>query len=382
MLKEIPFFLHSMENDLLQKIPKIFENSNNLKTKELESKFIKFLNVDYLLTVINSSLALHLAMYALNIKRGDKIICSVNSFIDISNAIRHFDSVPLFVDSIENGYSMDLDKLEKTIEQNRSKKLKAIVINHLSGDIIDLDRLYKIAKENNLRVIEDATYAMGTKYNGNLIGNIGADITIFGFSPHQSRTTINGAIFVTNNKEMYQRAEIVKNSGINQDNWDRFSGIDYLYDVISLGWAYNMSEVDALFALSIMDNLESNIKRVKELTKRYNRNLKDIPYIKLPTIDNDKNQIFSLYIIEVATNRDLLAKELKLRDIETSLHYPPLHLMTYYKKRYSFKIFDFPTALTQYQKMLSLPLYPSMSNEDVDIVSNAIKDIIYKKYSI
>jgi dTDP-4-amino-4,6-dideoxygalactose transaminase len=384
MQKEIPLFLHQIDNNLLKEIPKILKKNDNSKTKELEDKLSKLLKIDYVLSVINSSLALHLAMYALNIKRGDKVICGVNSFVDISNAIRHFDSVPLFVDCVENGYNMDLDKLESVINSNKSKKLKAIIINHIAGDIIDLDRVYKIAKENNLKVIEDATYAMGAKYKNRFIGNSGADITIFGFSPPQSISTINGAMFVTNDLKMYEKAEIVKNNGINQDNWDRFYGIDYLYDVISLGWAYNMSEIDALFAISIIDNLDYKIKREFEIAKRYNKNLKDTPYIKLPTIDNisdNKDKTFSLYIIEVATNRDFLAKELKDKNIETSLHHIPLHLMTYYKKRYSFKIFDFPTALSLYQKIISLPIYPSMSDEDVDIVSNAIKDIIAKKYS-
>ncbi|MBN2824621.1 MAG: aminotransferase class I/II-fold pyridoxal phosphate-dependent enzyme, partial [Campylobacterales bacterium] len=330
----------------------------------------------YAMGVINGSCAIHLAMCALDLKRGDKILCSVNSFVSIPEAVRHFDSEPIFVDCVDSNYNIDLDKLEVAISLNKSKKLKAIVVNHLSGDTTDLDRLYAIAKANDLKVIEDATDAMGATFNGKRIGNSGADITIFSFAPYLVNSSVKAAMLVTNDEILYERAKLIANHGILKDEWDSYGNVDYLYDIIDIGWDYTLGEMDAFIALSLFKNLQKNIKRRVEIATIYNQELANVNHVSIPKFDS--NQVFSQYIIQIAKNRDHFAKELKARGVNVALHYIPLHLLDYYKKKYALKVFDFPTALSVYQKVMSLPIHPSMSDKDVMSVCEAIKEVASK----
>ncbi len=372
MPKEIPFFIQPIETKSFDNMSEILDRENS-SVEKLERTFKKYIGSKYAIAVTNSSSAIHLALCALNLKRGDKILCSVNSFVGIPEGVRHFDSEPIFVDCIEDSYTIDLDKLEIAIELNQSKKLKAVIVNHLAGNNIDLDRLYAIAKEHKIKVIEDATDAMGKEYNGNKIGNTGADITIFNFAPHMSNPLVNGAMFVTNGELLYERAKILKNHCILDEDWNTYGKIEYLYNVIDVGWEYNMSETEAYMALSIFENIDKNIARVQEIASIYNKKLSNIKGLKVPEFEN--KDFWSQYIIEIDKNRDHFAKKLKNRGISIALHYVPLHLLDYYKKKYSIKVFDFPVSLNIYQKVMSLPIYPSMSNEDVDIVCEVINEV-------
>lgn len=372
MLKEIPFFVQPIKED-------DFGNISDVLTQEsssvdlLESKFRDYLGVDYAMGVVNASSAIHLAMCALDLKRGDKIICNVNSFVSIPEAVRHFDSEPIFVDCVDGNYNIDLDKLEVAISLNKSKKLKAIVVNHLSGNTTDLDRLYALAKENDLKVIEDATDAMGASYNNRPIGNSGADVTIFSFAPYLVNSTVNAALLVTNDEMLYERAKLISRHGILSDEWDSYGNVDYLYDIIDIGWDYSLGELDAFMALTLFNRLDKNIKRRQEIASIYNSELSNVKHVTIPEFDKDK--IFTQYIIEIDKNRDHFAKELKAKGVNVALHYIPLHLLDYYKKKYALKVFDFPTALSVYQKVMTLPIYPSMSDSEIKSICEAVKEV-------
>jgi dTDP-4-amino-4,6-dideoxygalactose transaminase len=375
MLKEIPFFVQSLKKEDFTNIAEILTQEES-PIETLESKFRDYLGVDYAMGVVNASSAIHLAMCALDLKRGDKILCSVNSFVSIPEAVRHFDSEPIFVDCVDSNYNIDLDKLEVAISLNKSKKLKAIVVNHLSGDTTDLEKLYAIAKANDLKVIEDATDAMGATYNGKPIGNSGADMTIFSFAPYLTNSTVKTAMLITNDEMLHERARLIARHGILSDEWDSYGNVDYLYDIIDIGWDYSLGEVDAFMALALFDDLQNTIKRRREIASIYNQELANVNHVRIP--DFSQENIFSQYIIEIDKNRDHFAKELKAKGINVALHYVPLHLLDYYKKKYALKVFDFPTALSVYQKVMSLPIYPSMSESDVAQVCEAIKEVASK----
>jgi len=375
MFKDIPFFVQPIAKENFRDISDILTQERS-SVELLEDNFRDYLGVEYAMGVVNASSAIHLAMCALDLKRGDKIICSVNSFVSIPEAVRHFDSEPIFVDCVGSNYSIDLDKLEVAISLNKSKKLKAIVVNHLSGDTTDLEKLYEIAKANDLKVIEDATDAMGATYNGQLIGNSGADMTIFSFAPYLTNPIVKGAMLVTNDETLFQRAKLISRHGILSDEWDSYGNVDYLYDIIDIGWDYTLGEVDAFMALSIFKELQKQIDRRREIASIYNKHLSNVKHLRIPTFDEEK--IFSQYIIEINKNRDHFAKELKAKGVNVGLHYIPLHLLDYYKKKYALKVFDFPTALSVYQKVMSLPIYPSMSNSEVEGVCEAIKEVASK----
>jgi len=340
--------------------------------KKLETKFREFVGCDYAVSTNSGTSALHLAMCALDFKRGDKVICSINVFPSVPESVRHFDAEPIFVDIEGTNYNIDINKLEKALEKNQSKKLKAVIINHMAGEISDLDRISALAKKYKVKVIEDASSAMGAKYKGKSIGNSGADITVFSFAPNLCNSITNGGMMVTNDKKIHDRAELLGFHGMKQKSCDEFGNVNYIYDVVDIGFDYSMSQLDAAYIRAQIKEQDKNLKRLLEISTKYFSELSDVNHITTPQNCSSEHP-YSLYIVKVDKNRDSFALELKKEGVEVGLHYIPLHFLTYYKTKYSLKINNFPTALTCYQQFMSLPIYPSMSDEDVDYVIEKVK---------
>jgi len=373
MTKEIPFYKPLIDELDRQYIDEVLSMEGESKVEKLENRFRSYIGADYSLAVSSGTSALHLAMCALDLKRGDKVVCSVNSFPDLPEVVRHFDAEPIFVDSKADDYNIDLEKLDNVLADNNSKKLRAVIINHMAGKPIDLDRLYKIAASHNVKVIEDASDAMGAEYKENKIGNCGADITTFSFAPHLNKSIVQGGMVVTNDEELYKRAKLFRTHAIGDPNGGSYDQVDYLYDVVAIGWKYDISELNAAFCLGQFEKLDNSIKRHREIASRYRKALKNLSHVKLPS--KSSGDINKHFIIEIDKNRDHFAKELKKYGIDIGLHYIPLHFMDYYKKKYELKVFDFPTALSSYQKVMSLPIYHSLSDEEVDYICEKIIEI-------
>ncbi len=373
MPNTIPFYKHLISDKHRQYIDEVLTLQNDSKIEKLEESFSQYIGSKYALSTNSSTSALHLAMCALDLKRGDKIICSINSFPDLPEVVRHFDAEPLFVDCKEDDYTIDLAKLESVIINNKTKKLRAVIINHIAGRICDLEKIYALAQEHNIKVIEDASDAMGAEYNGAKIGNSGADITTYSFSPHLHNNIIQGGMLVTNDDELYTRAKLFRTHAIRDEEGASFDEVEYLYNVIDIGWKYDMSELSAAACLGEFESLDKSIKRREEIGNRYLKQLAKIKHIKLPTIK--EGDIFGHFIIEIDTNRDAFARGLKKAGVMVGLHYIPLHFMDYYKTKYELKVFDFPKALGTYQKVMSLPIYNGLSDQEVDAICSAIKKV-------
>ena len=370
MKVKIPFskFINNVEAH--SNVSDVLDGEDINQVAELESEFAEYVGAEYALATSHGTSALHLAMLALDLKRGDKVVCSVNAFPNIPEVVRHFDAEPVFIDIDDNSYNINLDHLESYLEDNQSKKLKAVVVTHIAGSTIDLDRLYSISKIYDVKIVEDACEALGATYNGVKIGSTGADITCFNFSSHLKKNVCNGGMLVSNDEEIMQRAKLLANHAITRDE----DALEYIYDVTDIGNDYSLSELNAAYIRSLVKSQDKSIRRQKEIAREYNKALESVEHITIPKVTNDE-QPFSLYIIKVDKNRDSFAKELRDVGIETGLHYIPLHLLTYYKSKYSLRVNDFPVALRTYQQVLSLPIYASMDDKDVKFVVDKIKKI-------
>jgi len=318
--------------------------------------------------------ALHLAMLALELKRGDKVVCSVNAYPNVPEVVRHFDAEPVFIDIEANTYNINLDLLEAYLEDNQSKKLKAVIVTHLAGVTVDLERLYSIAKIYNVKIVEDACEALGATYKGNKIGSTGGDITCFNFSAHLKKNVCSGGMLVTDNAQIMERARLLSNHAIERDE----DSLEYIYDVVDIGNDYSMSELSAAYIRAQILKQDANIARVQEIAKMFTKSLDGTQHIITPDMSNEEHP-FSLYIIKVDKNRDSFALDLKKEGIETGLHYIPLHLLTYYKSKYLLKINNYPTALKSFQQVLSLPIYPNMEDKEVKYICDKIKQIAKTK---
>jgi dTDP-4-amino-4,6-dideoxygalactose transaminase len=236
-----------------------------------------------------------------------------------------------------------------------------------------LDKLYDLAKLYSIKVIEDASNAMGATYNGKKIGGLRADITTFRFSPQMKHAVASGGIITTNSAEIDERAKLLRNHAIINEGLDSYGNLGYVYDVIDIGLKYDMNELNAAYALAQLERKDSFIARRREIAKIYDKELKDCPHISTPIKKRD--HIYSQYIIKIDKNRDSFARELKESGINTSLHFIPIHLLSYYKQKYHLKVNDFPKALSNYQQILSLPIYAELKDNDVYYICEQVRDI-------
>lgn len=367
---KIPFFKYVSSVNAHSNVSDVLDGEEINQVAELESEFCEYIGANYALATSHGTSALHLAMLALDLKRGDKVVCSVNAHPNIPEVVRHFDAEPIFIDIDADSYNINLDKLETYLEENKSKKLKAVIITHLGGVSVDLERVYKMAKSYNVKIVEDASDVLGATYKGNKIGSSGADIVCFDFSSHLKKNICNGGMLVSNDDEIMERARLLSNHAIVTDE----DALAYIYDVTDIGNDYSMSALDAAYIRSLIQEQDANIKRQQEIAQIYNTKLDKVEHVSIPTVESEENS-YSLYIIKIDKNRDSFAVELKNAGIGTGLHYIPLHLLSYYKSKYSLRVNDFPVALRSYQQVLSLPIYASMSDENVKNVVDTIKKI-------
>ncbi|MCV6607733.1 MAG: DegT/DnrJ/EryC1/StrS aminotransferase family protein [Campylobacterales bacterium] len=343
--------------------------------EELENRVANYIGSKYAVAVTNGFSAFHLSLSALNLKRGDKIMIPINSHPSIAEAIRHFDAEPICIDADENSFNMDLDLFEETLKNNSSKKLKGAVISSIAGQPVDLERVYKLAKEYKIFILEDGSHGLGGIYDGEKIGSLYGDLTVFSFSPLESPLSSNGAVITTNDEDIYKRAVLLRDNGIVRENDD---DIYYIYDVVDIGFDYKMSKINAAYCLSEFDILDKTLKRRKEIAKQYRDLLKDMTNIILPV--EEREHSYYSFIIKIDKNRDGFARKLATEGIQTGLQYTPIHMLTYYKNKYELKITSFPKGLKNYQQMLSIPIYSSLTDEDIYHITDSIKKIVAGKY--
>ena len=373
MSKTIPFYKPTINETQKKLINEVLElqTGHDSKVTVLEEAICELTGAKYALVTNNATSALHLALCAMDLKRGDKVLCSVNSFPSVPEVVRHFDAEPVFIDISNQDFNIDLDALERYLEEHNSKKLKAIIVTHMGGQATDLDRLYYIGETYDVKIVEDAVEAIGSTYKGTLIGATGADMTVFCFHPHLKDECANGGVLVCDDEALFERAKLLRNHAIPEKSEE--DQLVYIYDVIDIGCKYDMSELDAAYCLGALENLTSAKNRRQAIAKVYMERLSDVDHISMPEISEDHD--YNLFIVRIDKNRDSFAKELKEHGIETGLHYIPLHLLTYYKNKYELRVNAYPIALQMYQQVLSLPMYEAMTDDDVKYICDTITEI-------
>jgi dTDP-4-amino-4,6-dideoxygalactose transaminase len=301
MKVKIPFSKFVNNVDTHSKVSDVLDGDDLNQVAELESEFAEYIGVDYAHATSHGTSALHLAMLAIDLKRGDKVVCCVNAFPNVPEVVRHFDAEPVFIDIEPNSYNINLDLLESYLDANKSKKLKAVIVTHVAGITTDLDRLYSMAKIYDVKIIEDACEALGATYKGKKIGSTGGDITCFNFSSYLKKNVCNGGMLVTNDTEIIHRAKLLSGHGIVKNE----SSLDYIYDVIDIGNDYSLSELNAAYIRGLIKSQDKNIQRQKEIAQMYNKGLESVSHITIPDITHSEHP-YSLYIIKVDKRKSFL----------------------------------------------------------------------------
>jgi len=369
--KNIAIYKATTDNEELNQIRSVLESKNDLsKVIEFEDSMKKFIGAKYAIATATSTAAIHLALSAIKLKRGDKILMSVNSFVNLPEVVRHFDAEPIFIDINMEDMNIDVNKFEEALAENNKKKLRGAIITFVAGQSPDLDRIYDIAQKYGIILIEDCRSSLGATYNGKKVGNLRADMTIFSTNPSNSKYAISrSGVIVTNNEDIAARAKLLRTHALTT-TYDSYGNLDYVYDVVDIGHKYDLSELDAAYALAQLNKTEKFIKRRKEIAKLYESRLSNVKHITV--LPHKDEHIFTQFIIKVSRNRDAFARALKERGVSTGLNYIPLHLLSYYKTKYSIKITAFSNALNNYQQILSLPMYAGLTDEEVNYVCDQV----------
>lgn len=352
------------------------------KVSEMEKFLCMKLGVKYAVAVSNGTAALHLACMAAGIKEGDEVITTPMTFVASANCVLYCGGKPVFADINPKTYNIS----PESIKEHITEKTKAVIVVDFTGQAVELDAIKKICKAHHLILIEDAAHAIGTKYKGKYIGNI-ADITTFSFHPVKTITSGEGGAITTNNKEIYEKIIRLRTHGITRDvnQIKSFSHGPWFNEQIELGYNYRMTDFQAALLVSQMEKLEIFGRRRSEIVRQYDEAFKEIPEVFVQEEIPESETTRHLYILRFKLDM-LFATRLELfwalneENIRPNVHYMPVYYHYYYQQL-GYEKGLCPNAEALYEEILTLPLYYSLSDDDVRDVIAGVKKVInyYRK---
>lgn len=349
------------------------------KTKQFEADFIQYLGGGLESVSVNSATAgLHLALEAIGIKEGDEVITTPYTFTATAEVIRYLGAHPVFVDIDPKTFNIDPDKIEAKI----TSKTKAIVPVHFAGLACEMDKILAIAKKHNLKVVEDAAHSLPTRYKNKMIGQLESDFTVFSFYATKTITTGEGGMIVTRDPELAKRCRTMRLHGINRDAFDRYTSKKpaWYYEVVAPGFKYNLTDIASAIGIHQLKKADKFQKRREQMATKYTEALKDLDLVFPPTANAGDLHSWHLYVLRlgksVKVTRDDFIQKMSDLGVGCSVHFIPLHLQPYWKETYKLSPSDFPNALANFEKAVSLPLYTKMTDADQDRVIEAVKKVI------
>lgn len=347
------------------------------KTKRFEREFAAQIGVPHALAVNSATAAMHLALDALDLQPGDEVIVPVYTFTATAEVVLYFRAKLIFVDVDPVTCNLDPAELEKHI----TPRTRAIMVVHIAGLPAEMDEIIALAHAHNLPVIEDAAHAFPAKYRGRTIGAI-SDMTAFSFYATKTLSTGEGGMLTTTNPEYAERVAMMTLHGISRDAWKRYTAEgSWYYEVLQAGFKYNMTDIAASIGLHQLRRCEELLERRRAIAARYTEAFSSLPELETPANPTHIEHAWHLYMLRLrleclSIGRNEFIQELTKANIGTSVHFIPLHLHPFYRETYHLLPDDFPIAKREYQRVLSLPIYPGMTDEDVDDVIAAVVRII------
>ncbi len=347
------------------------------KTKRFEREFAERVSAPHALAVNSATAAMHLALDAVGLQPDDEVIVPVYTFTATAEVVVYFRARPVFADVDPATCNLDPAQLEKRI----TPRTRAIMVVHIAGLPAEMDTIHAIARAHNLPVIEDAAHAFPAKYKGRMIGSIG-DLTAFSFYATKTLSTGEGGMLTTANPEYAERAMIMALHGISHDAWKRYSAEgSWYYEVLRAGYKYNMTDLAAAIGLHQLARSKWLLERRRAIAQRYTEAFSHLPEIETPPNPAHVEHAWHLYMLRLrlerlTITRDAFIQALTKAQIGSSVHFIPLHLHPFYRNTYHLVADDFPAALHAYRRTISLPIYPGMTDEDVEDVIAAIEQII------
>ncbi len=350
------------------------------KVERFAADFAEYVGGRFAVPVSSATAGLHVALLALGIGPGDEVITTPMTFVATLNTIVHCGAVPVLADIDAATLNIQVEEIERKI----SPSTRAILPVHYVGQPVDLDPILELAAARGIEVLEDAAHAVGAEYKGRKIGSF-PTTSVFSFHPNKNMTTGEGGMIVTEDEEVFEKASLLKFHGMDRESWKRFSKAGSpRYDVAVPGFKYNMMDIQAALGLHQLKRLEGFLVERERLARRYDRALAGLSGLILPQrVPYPVRHAWHLYTPLVDSDRltigrDQFMAELKTRNIGTGVHYTAAHEFSYYRERFGWSAEDFPAAHFVSERIVSLPLFPGLTDADQDDAIAAIREILEK----
>ena len=345
------------------------------KVKQLEEDFKVKVGARHAVALNSCTAALHLALEAIGVEAGDEVIVPTMTFAATGEVVTYLRAKPILIDCRPDDLNLDVDQIERLI----TPKTKAIIPVHFAGHPCEMNRLMEIARAYNLKVIEDAAHALPACYEGVMVGAIG-DITCFSFYATKTITTGEGGMATTQNEEWAERMRLMSLHGISRNAWNRYRADgSWRYDICQAGHKYNLTDLAASLGVEQLKKCEQFSKVREHYAELYNLGFQDLPEVIRPSV----HHAWHLYVIQLDTDqlrigRNEFIEILKQYKIGTSVHFIPLHLHPYYQRTYGYRASNCPVAKSCFERIISLPIYPKMTEADIDYVIEVVREVIRK----
>lgn len=375
----LPFALPDLDGSELAEITETLASgwvTTGPKVRQFEAAFAEAVGARHAVAVNSCTAAMHLALEAIGLQRGDEVITTPYTFAATAEVVRYFEARPVLVDIDPETLNIRPDLIEQAI----TPRTRAILPVHIAGLPADMDAILDIAHRHGLPVIEDAAHAFPAAYRGRPIGSLGT-ATAFSFYATKTITTGEGGMLTTDDDRIAERCRIMALHGISKDAWKRYTAEgSWFYEIVAPGYKYNMTDIAAGMGLAQLRRAVAMRDRRAAIARRYNEAFADTPELQTPPEREDRSHSWHLYTLRLnlsllQLDRAQFVEELKRRNIGASVHFIPLHIHPYYRETYGYRPDEFPATYEQYAREISLPIYSRMSDADVLDVIAAVHEI-------
>lgn len=397
---KVPFFWLELSSDEIEEVVDTLKKgwiTTGPKTKMFEANFAEKIGAKHAVALNSCTAALHLALEAIHLRQGDCVIVPTMTFAATAEVVRYFDATPVMVDCLDD-FNMDPDALERTIEdllegrptaglQPPYGRIAAIIPMHYAGNVCDMQRIIQIASKYVIPIIEDAAHAFPSWWRADeeaewVHAGRHGQVGCFSFYSNKCITTGEGGMAVTDDDEIAERIRLMSLHGMNRNAWKRYTDQgSWFYEIVAPGFKYNLTDIAASLGIRQLEKADVFKKSREKVALHYSQAFSGHPALLIPEFDNQHRKhswhIYSLRVLpdQLTINRDQFIEELKAREIFCSVHWMPLHLHPYYKQTYGFSENLFPVAESLWQQQITLPLFPTMTDEMMQYVSKSVLGI-------
>jgi dTDP-4-amino-4,6-dideoxygalactose transaminase len=379
--QRIPFVKVQLDEDDIAAVEAVLRSgwlTTASQVKALEQDLCAYTGAKFVNAVNSATAAMHLCLAAWDLGPGDEVITTPYTFTATANVVLHCGATPVLVDVLDGTANIDPAAVERAI----TPKTKVILPVHIAGEPCDMEALMAMARPRGIKVLEDAAHAIGSMYRGKQVGSL-SDAAAFSFYANKTMTTGEGGALATDDEALSARVRRLTLHGMSRDAYNRYgAGGSWRYDIEEFGFKDNLTDIAASLGRTQLTKLEGFIEERTRVAQRYFANLRDEEHILLPAFSEENRQPWHLFMIRVKNDsspgqRDQVIEQLTERGIGTSVHFIPLHYHTAYQKLGRWKKGDFPVAERFFEGEISLPMYPGMTNAEVDDVCQALREILH-----